>query len=690
MTKRSLVFRSLAVALALAAPRAAAQIVELTPFQTFAAGTVGDHAGFAVAVGDVNGDGKADIVLGIPGSSDQRGDPQPLNDRGRIVVFSGVDGSEIFSAYGGAALDQLGTGVAVLPDLDGDGLAEFAAGAVGGSFQTAPIPYVKIYSLKNGGGEFATYMAAGPLEHFGATILSPGDVNGDGTPDILVGGPGGSNGNPGVVRMMSGASSFPNQVVLWERSGVSDENLGASMCALDDLDDDGVKDVAIAAPGYDVTPFSNHGIVYILSGKTGDVLRTFVGKKPNEYFGSAIANIGHIDSDGIDDLGITVRYSKPAPFALGSVLLVNPKSGKTIRTIANKLPTTSVGISITGIGDMTGDGIPDVAVGASSNLVGSPKSFVWFYSGATGALIASATAPVSDLLGLTPVCLAFGGDFDHDGLPDLVAGAFGASPGGHLGAGEARAFSLASLTGLGSKGKLKIKMALQRPASPPDADANGAITLEVNGVAQVFSIDINKIEDPSVTQLFGFVEDGIGSGQFVQVVELTKSSKSGKWKAKLTDPSGLPPAVNAKTFPQLAGRAAEVRDAMGAVYLTAVIPSLTDTDDVSLTLPMTNLGVVPAATGSLKLTYKGSTGSSQVVVSTKSLDKAVSYAVFVEDPAMGATFTEVGPLVNAKYSVDTKTGAPLPLGVPTLLDLAGRKLQIRDGATVVLEVQIPG
>ena len=529
-------------------------------------------------------------------------------------------------------------------------------------------------------------MAAGPLEHFGATILSPGDVNGDGTPDILVGGPGGSNGNPGVVRMMSGASSFPNQVVLWERSGVSDENLGASMCALDDLDDDGVKDVAIAAPGYDVTPFSNHGIVYILSGKTGDVLRTFVGKKPNEYFGSAIANIGHIDSDGIDDLGITVRYSKPAPFALGSVLLVNPKSGKTIRTIANKLPTTSVGISITGIGDMTGDGIPDVAVGASSNLVGSPKSFVWFYSGATGALIASATAPVSDLLGLTPVCLAFGGDFDHDGLPDLVAGAFGASP-----AATSAPARRGPFVGIAHRPRLKGKVEDQDGAPAPceptrrrrqrrhhaGGERRGAGLLDRHqqnrGPVRYPTIRVRRGRDRERA-----VRPGGRAHEVLQI---------GKWKAKLTDPSGLPPAVNAKTFPQLAGRAAEVRDAMGAVYLTAVIPSLTDTDDVSLTLPMTNLGVVPAATGSLKLTYKGSTGSSQVVVSTKSLDKAVSYAVFVEDPAMGATFTEVGPLVNAKYSVDTKTGAPLPLGVPTLLDLAGRKLQIRDGATVVLEVR---
>jgi hypothetical protein len=170
---------------------------------TFTGDAAGDQFGWRVASGDVDGDGQADVVVAAPRRETSRG----LEDQGRIWIFSGATGALIRHIDGLTKTEQLGESLA-LSDVTGDGKAELLAGAWsydpgsgGGTNKNNGI--VRLYDVATGDVLFewvGTERDEGIQDEMGRAVAF-GDVDGDGELDLILG----AGGGPGYVEVISGA-----------------------------------------------------------------------------------------------------------------------------------------------------------------------------------------------------------------------------------------------------------------------------------------------------------------------------------------------------------------------------------------------------------------------------------------------------------------------------------------------------
>jgi hypothetical protein len=169
-----------------------------------------------------------------------------------------------------------------------------------------------------------TFDGSQPGERLGWSIAAPGDLNGDGVPDILAGGPGEFiNGPfPGIVRAYSGLDGS----ALYTVSGqMNADGFGMAIAVLPDLDGDGKNDFAVGAP-YANANGMNSGAVYVFSGATGALLNTIPGAAPGDAFGWALCYGHDLISIGHPDLVIGAPLAdSPAPDS-GRVTVVELQS----------------------------------------------------------------------------------------------------------------------------------------------------------------------------------------------------------------------------------------------------------------------------------------------------------------------------------------------------------------------------
>ena len=144
----------------------------------------GDNLGYSVAgAGDMNGDGKADFIIGA-----RLADPGGLSAAGSAYVYSGANGALLYQKDG-AAGDTLGFSVAGAGDVNGDGKADFLIGAFGadpGGLSAAGSAYV--YSGATGSLLYQKNGAAAG-DNLGNSVAGAGDVDGDGKADFIIGVP---------------------------------------------------------------------------------------------------------------------------------------------------------------------------------------------------------------------------------------------------------------------------------------------------------------------------------------------------------------------------------------------------------------------------------------------------------------------------------------------------------------------
>lgn len=291
---------------------------------TFTGQTMGELFGWATAAaGDVNDDGRDDLLIGSL-QAREAGGPTAA---GALTVFSGLDGSLLHRVYGDVLGGQLGSSVGRVGDVNHDGLADFA-GAQGS--------VVRVFSGQDGSELWRRNSGGGSLSVSGGI-----DANGDGFDDWILGAPGVST-NRGRVQLISGADNS----ILFEANGVNTgDQLGAGVVGARDLDGDGYGDFAVGIPGFDGLAGANTGALRAYSGRTGAELFTIEGDLAADRIGGSIGGGHDVNGDGIPDvIGSSVQRAKAKvvsfvpdglePFGTGT-----PGCAGSSSLLANGVPT---------------------------------------------------------------------------------------------------------------------------------------------------------------------------------------------------------------------------------------------------------------------------------------------------------------------------------------------------------------
>src|SRR6266851_6965954 len=358
-----------------------------------------------------------------------------------VVLAAGHAGAAtvVFRLEGPEVGALFGTAVVGIGDVDGDGVPDLAVGAPqtlgpGGGYLDGR---VFVYS----GATSTLLYELNPLRHrgfFGARLASVGDLDGDGIPEIAMGTPYGSGSGPyggGVVTVRSGSDG----TLLDEFDGsASGDYLGRAIAGMGDLDGDGVPDLLLAAPNASPGGRAEAGLVQVRSGATGEILRQLNGAEASAYFGQAVANVGDLDGDGVDDFAVAAPSASPSGMQdAGSVFVYSGASGQLLYRWDGPESFGAFGSAVAGGGDVDGDGVPDVIVGAPGSSPGgvpvAGSAFV--FSGATGALLFRWDGAERD--GTLGQSVAILGDLTGDGRAEVAIGAPTQSPGGRTGAGAA-------------------------------------------------------------------------------------------------------------------------------------------------------------------------------------------------------------------------------------------------------------
>ena len=340
---------------------------------------------------------------------------------GRVEVRSGRDGSLLHEWFGDWTSGRLGYSVCLVGDADHDGCADVAAGA--------PYPYgppalpgrVRLWSGHDGAllHEWAGVSAG---DQFGYAVAPVGDVDGDGRADLLVGAPADdlAAANAGAARLFSGTSG----ALLWQGLGAAaSDAFGTTVAGAGDVDGDGVPDLLVGAPTNDAGG-SNAGQVLLVSGADGALLHTYTGAVALGGLGRAIAGVGDVDGDGVPDVALAAPYDASVPAeGIGRVFVHSGADGSLLLGLGGDDPADgAVGYSVAAAGDVDADGFADVAVGASdANGNGAASGAVWIFSGASGERLHTFVGPAGG--SHMGTALAFAGDVDDDFFPDIVAGA---------------------------------------------------------------------------------------------------------------------------------------------------------------------------------------------------------------------------------------------------------------------------
>ncbi len=318
--------------------------------------------GFAVAAtGDLNHDGVPDLLIGAFG---QEGS-------GAAFAFSGKEGKLLYALH--APQRQVGAcfgwAVAALGDLTHDGISELIVGAL------AQDGRGKAFVFDGSNGALLRTLDAPPSPSsaaFGWSVAGAGDLNQDGTPDIVVGAPYttvGENSVQGRVYAFSGRDGAL-LYALDDPQPRAGEVFGWRVESAGDLNKDGVPEILVGAPYKNVGKNPAQGAAFAFSGTDGKLLFTLNNPAPKPYaaFGYTVLAGPDVNQDGVPEILIGAPYQTVDQFHVqGEVFLFNGQDGRHLTTFDNPDPHqgSSFGYTVASPGDVNGDHILDFAIGAS-------------------------------------------------------------------------------------------------------------------------------------------------------------------------------------------------------------------------------------------------------------------------------------------------------------------------------------
>lgn len=226
-------------------------------------------------VGDLNGDGRSEVMAGSHTA---------LNDRGlvRVYTYNGVSFSQLYEFQGSSTGARLGLSLDAIGDVNSDSVPDLLVGSAFDGY----------YIFSGADGSELRHTTSGSEPTLGSSVASLEDITGDGVDDIAVGALQGDifSPGPGRVYVRNGA----NDATLFTADGTNNgDKFGLNVASAGDWNGDGLTDVLVSSD-----PATGAAFVSILNGANGALISNLNPDHPDDELGASIAGLGDLDGDG--------------------------------------------------------------------------------------------------------------------------------------------------------------------------------------------------------------------------------------------------------------------------------------------------------------------------------------------------------------------------------------------------------